>query len=100
LKSASTEQIVLTSNIGAILLKRCSESLSNLLSSQKNQLLCCGAKTWHEVLNDAVVKGEEQANDSEEFMSKVTDSIKQKIQDITTTAGYQKRLRRWGRYQK
>ncbi len=87
IESASTEQISLTQALGQsaqdILEK--SEQSSHL--AKKATGYAAEQKLGMNRLNTSVVKVREQANETEEFMSGVTDNIKQKIQDITTTLG-------------
>ncbi|BDX04312.1 methyl-accepting chemotaxis protein [Marinomonas pontica] len=87
IESASAEQISLTQALGQsaqdILEK--SEQSSHL--AKKATGYAAEQKLGMNRLNTSVVKVREQANETEEFMSGVTDNIKQKIQDITTTLG-------------
>ncbi|WP_227804006.1 methyl-accepting chemotaxis protein [Marinomonas profundi] len=87
IESASTEQISLTQALG--------QSAQNILEKSEQSTRLANKATGYAAeqklgmnkLNTAVVKVREQANESEQFMANVTDNIKQKIQDITTTLG-------------
>jgi methyl-accepting chemotaxis protein len=87
IESASTEQISLTQALGQSAQEVLEKSKQSTQLAKKSTGYAAEQKLGMSDLNDAVVKVREQANESEEFMSKVTDSIKQKIQDITTTLG-------------
>jgi methyl-accepting chemotaxis protein len=87
IESASTEQISLTQTLGQSAQEVLEKSKQSTQLAKKSTGYAAEQKLGMSDLNDAVVKVREQANESEEFMSKVTDSIKQKIQDITTTLG-------------
>jgi len=87
IESASTEQISLTRALGQSAQEVLEKSKQSTQLAKKSTGYAAEQKLGMSDLNNAVVKVREQANESEEFMSNVTDNIKQKIQDITTTLG-------------
>jgi methyl-accepting chemotaxis protein len=87
IESASTEQISLTQALGQSAQEVLEKSKQSTQLAKKSTGYAAEQKLGMGDLNDAVAKVRGQANESEEFMSKVTESIKQKIQDITTTLG-------------
>jgi methyl-accepting chemotaxis protein len=87
IESASTEQISLTQALGQSAQEVLEKSEQSTQLAKKATGYAAEQKLGMSALNSAVVKVRGQANESEAFMSKVTDSIKQKIQDITTTLG-------------
>jgi methyl-accepting chemotaxis protein len=87
IESASTEQISLTQALGQSAQEVLEKSKQSTQLAKKSTGYAAEQKLGMSDLNDAVAKVRGQANESEEFMSKVTESIKQKIQDITTTLG-------------
>ena len=87
IESASTEQISLTQALGQSAQEVLEKSKQSTQLAKKATGYAAEQKIGMSGLNSAVVKVREQASESEEFMANVTDSIKQKIQDITTTLG-------------
>lgn len=87
IESASTEQIGLTQALGQSAQEVLEKSKQSTQLAKKATGYAAEQKLGMSGLNSAVGKVRGQANESEEFMSNVTNSIKQKIQDITTTLG-------------
>lgn len=87
IQSASTEQVSLTQALGQSAQEILEKSKQSTHLAKKATGYAAEQKLGMNKLNTAVVKVREQANESEAFMSNVTDNIKQKIQDITTTLG-------------
>ncbi|WP_409418801.1 methyl-accepting chemotaxis protein [Marinomonas sp. RS-M-Aa-14] len=87
IQSASTEQVSLTQALGQSAQEILEKSKQSTHLAKKATGYAAEQKLGMNKLNAAVVKVREQANESEAFMANVTDSIKQKIQDITTTLG-------------
>ncbi|WP_394183975.1 methyl-accepting chemotaxis protein [Marinomonas posidonica] len=87
IEHASHEQISLTQALGQSAQDVLDKSQQSTHLAKKASGYAAEQKTGMNRLNEAVVQIREQANESEAFMSRVTDNIKQKIQDITTTLG-------------
>lgn len=87
IEHASQEQITLTQALGQSAQDVLEKSQQSTHLAKKASGYAAEQKTGMNRLNEAVVQIREQANESEAFMSRVTDNIKQKIQDITTTLG-------------
>ncbi|PYF78875.1 methyl-accepting chemotaxis protein [Marinomonas alcarazii] len=87
IESASTEQINLTHALGQSAQDILEKSKQSSHLAKKATGYAAEQKQGMNKLNSAVIKVREQANESEVFMAGVTDNIKQKIQDITTTLG-------------
>jgi methyl-accepting chemotaxis protein len=87
IESASTEQISLTQALGQSAQDVLEKSKQSTHLAKKATGYAAEQKLGMSKLNTAVVKVREQANESEAFMANVTNNIKQKIQDITTTLG-------------
>lgn len=85
--SASTEQIHLTRALGQSAEEILEKSKQSTHLAKKATGYAAEQKLGMSKLNQSVVTIREQANASETFMADVTTSIKQKIQDITTTLG-------------
>lgn len=90
IEKASTEQVSLTSALGQSAQDILEKSTQSSYLAKKATGYAAEQKIGMSSLNTAVVKVREQANESEAFMSNVTESIKQKIQDITSTLGINK----------
>lgn len=87
IEKASTEQVSLTSALGQSAQDILEKSTQSSHLAKKATGYAAEQKVGMGNLNAAVVKVREQANESETFMANVTDSIKQKIQDISSTLG-------------
>ena len=87
IEAASIEQIDLTHALGQSAQDILEKSKQSSHLAKKATGYAAEQKVSMSKLNSAVVKVREQANESEAFMADVTKSIKQKIQDITTTLG-------------
>lgn len=87
IEKASTEQVSLTSALGQSAQDILEKSTQSSHLAKKATGYAAEQKVGMGNLNAAVVKVREQANESEAFMANVTDSIKQKIQDISSTLG-------------
>lgn len=87
IETSSTEQISLTHALGQSAQDVLEKSQQSTHLANKATGYAAEQKVGMTNLNNAVSKIREQANESEAFMSRVTDNIKQKIQDITTTLG-------------
>lgn len=87
IETASIEQIDLTHELGQSAQDILEKSKQSSHLAKKATGYAAEQKLGMNKLNSAVVKVREQANESEEFMVGVTNNIKQKIQDITTTLG-------------
>jgi len=90
IENASSEQISLTTALGQSAQDILEKSERSSYLAKKATGYAAEQKIGMSNLNTAVVKVREQANESETFMANVTDSIKQKIQDITSTLGIKK----------
>lgn len=87
IETASIEQIDLTRALGQSAQDILEKSKQSSHLAKKATGYAAEQKLGMNKLNSAVVKVREQANESEAFMAGVTNNIKQKIQDITTTLG-------------
>ena len=87
IETASIEQIDLTHALGQSAQDILEKSKQSSHLAKKSTGYAAEQKLGMNKLNSAVVKVREQANESEVFMAGVTNNIKQKIQDITTTLG-------------
>lgn len=87
MESASTEQISLTQTLGQSAQEVLEKSKQSTHLAKKATGYAAEQKLGMNSLNSAVVKIREQANESEEFMTRMASNIKTKIQDITTTLG-------------
>lgn len=87
IEKASTEQVSLTSALGQSAQDILEKSTQSSHLAKKATGYAAEQKVGMGNLNAAVAKVREQANESEAFMANVTDSIKQKIQDISSTLG-------------
>lgn len=87
IEKSSTEQISLTQALGQSAQDVLEKSQQSTHLANKATGYAAEQKAGMSNLNNAVSNIREQANESEAFMSRVTDNIKQKIQDITTTLG-------------
>lgn len=87
IENASTEQKSLTQALGESAQDILEKSKQSSHLAQKATGYAAEQKIGMNELNQAVVKVKQQANESEVFMTSVTHTIQQKIQDITTTLG-------------
>ncbi|RNF76421.1 methyl-accepting chemotaxis protein [Marinomonas rhizomae] len=87
IETASIEQIDLTHALGQSAQDILEKSKQSSYLAEKATGYAAEQKLGMNKLNNAVVNVREQANESEEFMAGMTNNIKQKIQDITTTLG-------------
>ncbi|TYL49520.1 methyl-accepting chemotaxis protein [Marinomonas sp. IMCC 4694] len=87
IENASTEQISLTRALGESAQDILEKSKQSSHLAQKATGYAAEQKMGMNQLNQTVVKVKQQANESEAFMTSVTHTIQQKIQDITTTLG-------------
>jgi methyl-accepting chemotaxis protein len=87
IENASIEQISLTQTLGTSAQDVLEKSKQSTHLAKKATGYAAEQKQGMNDLNTAVVKIRKQANESEVFMAKMTDNIKDKIQDITTTLG-------------
>lgn len=87
IETASIEQIDLTHALGQSAQDILEKSKQSSHLAKKATGYAAEQKISMSKLNNAVMKIREQANESEEFMAGLTNNIKQKIQDITTTLG-------------
>ncbi|MCB5161808.1 methyl-accepting chemotaxis protein [Marinomonas algarum] len=90
IESASAEQISLTHALGQSAQNILDKSKQSTHLAKKASGYAAEQKMSMGKLSHSVVTVREQATESESFMSDVTASIKQKIQDITTTLGINK----------
>ncbi|ETX12034.1 methyl-accepting chemotaxis protein [Marinomonas ushuaiensis DSM 15871] len=90
IENASSEQISLTTALGESAQDILEKSERSSYLAKKATGYAAEQKVGMSNLNAAVIKIREQANESETFMLNVTDNIKQKIQDITSTLGIKK----------
>ena len=90
IENASSEQISLTTALGQSAQDILQTSERSSYLAKKATGYAAEQKVGMNNLNAAVVKVREQANESETFMVNVTNNIKQKIQDITSTLGIKK----------
>ena len=87
IENASIEQVSLTKTLGESAQDVLEKSKQSSHLAQKATGYAAEQKLGMNQLNNAVINIRAQANESEAFMAKVTVSIKEKIQDITTTLG-------------
>ncbi len=85
IENASTEQISLTKALGKSAQDVLGKSEQSSRLAKKATGYAADQKQGMNNLNSAVINIRKQANESEAFMAEVTDSIKEKIQQITTT---------------
>ncbi|MBJ7536519.1 methyl-accepting chemotaxis protein [Marinomonas sp. C1424] len=87
IETASSEQRTLTQTLGQSAKEVLEKSEQSSYLAQKATGYAEEQKLGMSGLNKAVDKVRGQADESEQFMEKMTSSIKQKIQDITATLG-------------
>ncbi|MGJ8648701.1 MAG: methyl-accepting chemotaxis protein [Marinomonas colpomeniae] len=85
IENASTEQISLTKALGESAQDVLGKSEQSSRLAKKATGYAADQKQGMNNLNSAVINIRKQANESEAFMAEVTGSIKEKIQQITTT---------------